>query len=177
MRNLTCALFLWIIELYMNSFIIFILRLTGFSWSGSGSWGVLRQIQELVSRFCVAVFQLTGKCDVSISLIMQRSSEEFTVWVGMSWWACIIKRVCKEHSVNMQICVLSSSYLHCEWATEQHLVKDKRIHQKIKRFKIKQAQKAHFFADVRTPLFLITWTNRYCVMIFCGFLRVKCHIM
>uniref|UniRef100_A0A9J7X2Q7 Chromodomain helicase DNA binding protein 9 n=1 Tax=Cyprinus carpio carpio TaxID=630221 RepID=A0A9J7X2Q7_CYPCA len=39
------------------------------------------------------------------------------------------------------------SYLHCEWATEQHLEKDKRIQQKIKRFKIKQAQKAHFFAD------------------------------
>uniref|UniRef100_A0A8B9L5L2 Chromodomain helicase DNA binding protein 9 n=1 Tax=Astyanax mexicanus TaxID=7994 RepID=A0A8B9L5L2_ASTMX len=41
------------------------------------------------------------------------------------------------------------SYLHCEWATEQHLEKDKRIQQKIKRFKIKQAQRAHFFADVR----------------------------
>lgn len=42
-----------------------------------------------------------------------------------------------------------SSYLHCEWATEQHLEKDKRIQQKIKRFKIKQAQRALFFADVR----------------------------
>ncbi|XP_049327358.1 chromodomain-helicase-DNA-binding protein 9 isoform X4 [Astyanax mexicanus] len=40
------------------------------------------------------------------------------------------------------------SYLHCEWATEQHLEKDKRIQQKIKRFKIKQAQRAHFFADM-----------------------------
>uniref|UniRef100_A0A8C7CA96 Chromodomain helicase DNA binding protein 9 n=1 Tax=Oncorhynchus kisutch TaxID=8019 RepID=A0A8C7CA96_ONCKI len=41
------------------------------------------------------------------------------------------------------------SYLHCEWAVEQQLEKDKRIQQKIKRFKIKQAQRAHFFADVR----------------------------
>uniref|UniRef100_A0A7N8Y2F8 Chromodomain helicase DNA binding protein 9 n=1 Tax=Mastacembelus armatus TaxID=205130 RepID=A0A7N8Y2F8_9TELE len=39
------------------------------------------------------------------------------------------------------------SYLHCEWATEQQLEKDKRIQQKIKRFKIKQAQRALFFAD------------------------------
>lgn len=62
----------------------FILRLTGLSWSGSGSRGVLRQIQELVSRFCVAVFQLAVKYDVFILLIMQRSSEQFTVRVGMS---------------------------------------------------------------------------------------------
>lgn len=41
-----------------------------------------------------------------------------------------------------------SSYLHCEWATEQQLLKDKRIQQKIKRFKLRQAQRAHFFADV-----------------------------
>uniref|UniRef100_A0A8B9CWZ7 Chromodomain helicase DNA binding protein 9 n=1 Tax=Anser brachyrhynchus TaxID=132585 RepID=A0A8B9CWZ7_9AVES len=40
------------------------------------------------------------------------------------------------------------SYLHCEWATEQQLLKDKRIQQKIKRFKLRQAQRAHFFADV-----------------------------
>ncbi|KAI4881108.1 hypothetical protein NFI96_020418 [Prochilodus magdalenae] len=45
------------------------------------------------------------------------------------------------------------SYLHCEWATEQQLEKDKRIQQKIKRFKIKQAQRAHFFADMEEDLF------------------------
>lgn len=47
------------------------------------------------------------------------------------------------------VCVCVSSYLHCEWATEQQLEKDKRIQQKIKRFKMKQAQRALFFADVR----------------------------
>ncbi|MEE6513208.1 hypothetical protein FKM82_020742 [Ascaphus truei] len=45
------------------------------------------------------------------------------------------------------------SYLHCEWATEQQLLKDKRIQQKIKRFKIKQAQRAHFFADIEEEMF------------------------
>lgn len=45
--------------------------------------------------------------------------------------------------------ITSSSYLHCEWATEQQLLKDKRIQQKIKRFKLRQAQRAHFLADVR----------------------------
>uniref|UniRef100_A0A4W6E9L7 Chromodomain helicase DNA binding protein 9 n=1 Tax=Lates calcarifer TaxID=8187 RepID=A0A4W6E9L7_LATCA len=39
------------------------------------------------------------------------------------------------------------SYLHCEWATEQQLEKDKRIQQKIKRFKMKQAQRALFFME------------------------------
>lgn len=50
-------------------------------------------------------------------------------------------------SFNFILCF--SSYLHCEWATEQQLEKDKRIQQKIKRFKMKQAQRALLFADVR----------------------------
>uniref|UniRef100_A0A3B4BBX4 Uncharacterized protein n=1 Tax=Periophthalmus magnuspinnatus TaxID=409849 RepID=A0A3B4BBX4_9GOBI len=45
------------------------------------------------------------------------------------------------------------SYLHCEWATEQQLEKDKRIQQKIKRFKMKQAQRALFFADMEEEPF------------------------
>uniref|UniRef100_A0A8C7HKQ3 Chromodomain helicase DNA binding protein 9 n=1 Tax=Oncorhynchus kisutch TaxID=8019 RepID=A0A8C7HKQ3_ONCKI len=56
------------------------------------------------------------------------------------------------------------SYLHCEWAVEQQLEKDKRIQQKIKRFKIKQAQRAHFFADVRpfhtcVVYYLVKWCS------------------
>uniref|UniRef100_A0A670JD89 Chromodomain helicase DNA binding protein 9 n=1 Tax=Podarcis muralis TaxID=64176 RepID=A0A670JD89_PODMU len=43
------------------------------------------------------------------------------------------------------------SYLHCEWATEQQLLKDKRIQQKIKRFKLRQAQRAHFFEEPFNP--------------------------
>ncbi|XP_051944693.1 chromodomain-helicase-DNA-binding protein 8 isoform X1 [Hippocampus zosterae] len=39
------------------------------------------------------------------------------------------------------------SYLHCEWATLGQLEKDKRIHQKIKRFKTKHAQMRHFFHE------------------------------
>ena len=58
---------------------------------------------------------------------------------------CLSVRVC----VCVSVFVGVSSYLHCEWATEQQLVKDKRIQQKIKRFKMKQAQRALFFADVR----------------------------
>ncbi|XP_026229672.1 chromodomain-helicase-DNA-binding protein 8 isoform X3 [Anabas testudineus] len=43
------------------------------------------------------------------------------------------------------------SYLHCEWATLEQLEKDKRIHQKIKRFKTKHAQMRHIFQEEEEP--------------------------
>lgn len=60
-----------------------------------------------------------------------------------------LKNSCPGCSMSFILCVCVSSYLHCEWATEQQLEKDKRIQQKIKRFKMKQAQRALLFADVR----------------------------
>lgn len=41
-----------------------------------------------------------------------------------------------------------SSYLHCRWADLVELEKDKRIHQKVKRFKAKQ-QLNSFITEVR----------------------------
>ncbi|XP_035391960.1 chromodomain-helicase-DNA-binding protein 8 isoform X1 [Electrophorus electricus] len=43
------------------------------------------------------------------------------------------------------------SYLHCEWATLEQLERDKRIHQKLKRFKTKQAQMRHIFQEDEEP--------------------------
>ncbi|XP_065509085.1 chromodomain-helicase-DNA-binding protein 8 isoform X1 [Caloenas nicobarica] len=43
------------------------------------------------------------------------------------------------------------SYLHCEWATIAQLEKDKRIHQKLKRFKTKMTQMRHFFHEDEEP--------------------------
>ncbi|XP_028667855.1 chromodomain-helicase-DNA-binding protein 6 isoform X2 [Erpetoichthys calabaricus] len=45
------------------------------------------------------------------------------------------------------------SYLHCKWATLQELEKDPRIHQKIKRFRNKQAQMKHIFTEPDEDLF------------------------
>lgn len=56
-----------------------------------------------------------------------------------------------------------SSYLHCEWATISQLEKDKRIHQKLKRFKTKMAQMRHFFHEViknRYCLSFISWKHK-----------------
>ena len=41
-----------------------------------------------------------------------------------------------------------SSYLHCEWSTLEQLERDKRIHQKLKRFKIKYTQMRNLFQEV-----------------------------
>uniref|UniRef100_A0A4W6DQ68 Chromodomain helicase DNA binding protein 6 n=1 Tax=Lates calcarifer TaxID=8187 RepID=A0A4W6DQ68_LATCA len=46
-----------------------------------------------------------------------------------------------------------SSYLHCKWATLEELEKDPRIHQKIKRFRTKQAQMKHLFTEPDDDLF------------------------
>ncbi|KAM9500245.1 chromodomain-helicase-DNA-binding protein 8 isoform 1-T1 [Clarias gariepinus] len=43
------------------------------------------------------------------------------------------------------------SYLHCEWATLEQLERDKRIHQKLKRFKAKQSQMRTFFQEDEEP--------------------------
>ncbi|XP_029435998.1 chromodomain-helicase-DNA-binding protein 8 isoform X2 [Rhinatrema bivittatum] len=43
------------------------------------------------------------------------------------------------------------SYLHCEWATIEQLERDKRIHQKLKRFKAKMAQMRHFLPEDEEP--------------------------
>ncbi|XP_045079926.1 chromodomain-helicase-DNA-binding protein 6-like isoform X7 [Coregonus clupeaformis] len=45
------------------------------------------------------------------------------------------------------------SYLHCKWATLEELEKDPRIHQKIKRFRTKQAQIKHIFVEPNEDLF------------------------
>uniref|UniRef100_A0A087Y061 DNA helicase n=1 Tax=Poecilia formosa TaxID=48698 RepID=A0A087Y061_POEFO len=46
-----------------------------------------------------------------------------------------------------------SSYLHCKWATLEELEKDPRIHQKIKRFRTKQAQMKHLFTEPDDDIF------------------------
>lgn len=52
--------------------------------------------------------------------------------------------------MNCRPCVSCfSSYLHCRWADLEELEKDKRIHQKVKRFKAKQQQLNNFITEVR----------------------------
>uniref|UniRef100_A0AAR2K1X6 DNA helicase n=1 Tax=Pygocentrus nattereri TaxID=42514 RepID=A0AAR2K1X6_PYGNA len=90
----------------------------------------------------------------AVQLFVENPSEEDAAVVDKIMASRIVK-----NEVTPYLCCLvyvkwtRVSYLHCEWATEQQLVKDKRIQQKIKRFKIKQAQRAHFFADMEEDPF------------------------
>ncbi|XP_028986512.1 chromodomain-helicase-DNA-binding protein 8 isoform X3 [Betta splendens] len=64
------------------------------------------------------------------------------------------KEVSPGHYVNNEeffVKYKNYSYLHCEWATMDQLEKDKRIHQKIKRFKTKHAQMRHIFQEDEEP--------------------------
>ncbi|XP_028931704.1 chromodomain-helicase-DNA-binding protein 9 isoform X3 [Ornithorhynchus anatinus] len=92
-----------------------------------------------------------------LQLFVENPSEEDAAIVDKILSSRIVK---KEISTGMMIEAeeffvkyKNYSYLHCEWATEQQLLKDKRIQQKIKRFKLRQAQRAHFFADVEEEPF------------------------
>uniref|UniRef100_A0A671LEZ5 Chromodomain-helicase-DNA-binding protein 8 n=1 Tax=Sinocyclocheilus anshuiensis TaxID=1608454 RepID=A0A671LEZ5_9TELE len=60
--------------------------------------------------------------------------------------------------LRMFIYDVSSSYMHCEWASLEQLERDKRIHQKLKRFKTKQAQMRNIFQEVRPYKFEIRQT-------------------
>uniref|UniRef100_A0A669R5M9 Chromodomain helicase DNA binding protein 7 n=1 Tax=Phasianus colchicus TaxID=9054 RepID=A0A669R5M9_PHACC len=52
----------------------------------------------------------------------------------------------------MQLLIIVLSYLHCQWASVEELDKDKRIQQKIKRFKAKQGQNK-FLSEIDDELF------------------------
>uniref|UniRef100_A0A8C9Y9N6 Chromodomain helicase DNA binding protein 6 n=1 Tax=Sander lucioperca TaxID=283035 RepID=A0A8C9Y9N6_SANLU len=74
--------------------------------------------------------------------------------------ANIIEKILSVKTVKKELCrffccfvFFFSSYLHCKWATLEELEKDPRIHQKIKRFRTKQAQMKHLFTEPDEDLF------------------------
>lgn len=85
---------------------------------------------------------------------------EIMVWLVLIFFInfylfIVFKRTnCKQYELqnksSVDFCVMCyfSSYLHCKWATLEELEKDPRIHQKIKRFRTKQAQMKHLFTEV-----------------------------
>uniref|UniRef100_A0AAX7UZB3 DNA helicase n=1 Tax=Astatotilapia calliptera TaxID=8154 RepID=A0AAX7UZB3_ASTCA len=71
-------------------------------------------------------------------------------------WQAEVTVLTRAERLSSWLCFLSchfSSYLHCKWATLEELEKDPRIHQKIKRFRTKQAQMKHLFAEPDEDLF------------------------
>uniref|UniRef100_A0A674MUQ3 Chromodomain helicase DNA binding protein 6 n=1 Tax=Takifugu rubripes TaxID=31033 RepID=A0A674MUQ3_TAKRU len=63
------------------------------------------------------------------------------------------KEVNRNTDLEFYVKYRNFSYLHCKWATLKELEKDPRIHQKIKRFRTKQAQMKHLFTEPDEDLF------------------------
>ncbi|KAL0966321.1 hypothetical protein UPYG_G00293860 [Umbra pygmaea] len=64
------------------------------------------------------------------------------------------KEVSPGHYINSEeffVKYKNYSYMHCEWATLDQLERDKRIHQKLKRFKTKHAQMRHLLQEEEEP--------------------------
>uniref|UniRef100_A0A452IKB3 Chromodomain-helicase-DNA-binding protein 7 n=1 Tax=Gopherus agassizii TaxID=38772 RepID=A0A452IKB3_9SAUR len=67
----------------------------------------------------------------------------------------VVEKIMSSRSVKKQkffFLLSSSSYLHCQWASVEQLDKDKRIQQKVKRFKAKQGQNK-FLSEIDDELF------------------------
>uniref|UniRef100_A0A8D2MPP3 DNA helicase n=1 Tax=Zonotrichia albicollis TaxID=44394 RepID=A0A8D2MPP3_ZONAL len=82
-----------------------------------------------------------------LQLFVENPSEEDAAIVDKILSSRVIKKEVSDYTEEFFVKYKNYSYLHCEWATEQQLLKDKRIQQKIKRFKVRKAQRAHFFME------------------------------
>lgn len=91
----------------------------------------------------------------SMQFFVENPSEEDAAIVDKILSMRVVK---KEHSTGgyfdaeeFFVKYKNYSYLHCEWATIEQLERDKRIHQKLKRFKTKMAQMRHFMTEDEEP--------------------------
>uniref|UniRef100_A0A4W5RJS6 Chromodomain helicase DNA binding protein 8 n=1 Tax=Hucho hucho TaxID=62062 RepID=A0A4W5RJS6_9TELE len=89
---------------------------------------------------------------------MDEPEEDFFVVSGRAnqVWAVLLtkKEVSPGHYINAEeffVKYKNYSYMHCEWATLEQLERDKRIHQKLKRFKIKHAQMRLLLQEEEEP--------------------------
>uniref|UniRef100_A0A670ZHB9 Uncharacterized protein n=1 Tax=Pseudonaja textilis TaxID=8673 RepID=A0A670ZHB9_PSETE len=91
-----------------------------------------------------------GETLPSMQFFVENPSEEDAAIVDKVLSMRVVKKE-HLHYPSLSFSPQLSSYLHCEWATIAQLEKDKRIHQKLKRFKTKMAQMRHFFHEDEEP--------------------------
>ncbi|KAM4551021.1 chromodomain-helicase-DNA-binding protein 8 isoform 2-T2 [Odontesthes bonariensis] len=95
--------------------------------------------------------ELDGDGQPSMQFFVENPSEEDAAIVDKVLSLRITKKeVSQGQYTNVEeffVKYKNYSYLHCEWASLEQLEKDKRIHQKIKRFKTKHAQMRHLFQE------------------------------
>lgn len=96
---------------------------------------------------------LANNSDQSIYLVLTKYNKQ-KLWLNNSQKVMFF---IKSNMIGLVSCHFSS-YLHCKWATLKELEKDPRIHQKIKRFRTKQAQTKHLFTEVFSTTL---WVHQY----------------
>ncbi|KAM4605422.1 chromodomain-helicase-DNA-binding protein 8 isoform 2-T4 [Polymixia lowei] len=99
--------------------------------------------------------ELDGDGQPSMQFFVENPSEEDAAIVDKVLSMRITKKdVSQGQYVNVEeffVKYKNYSYLHCEWASLEQLERDKRIHQKIKRFKTKHAHMRNIFQEEEEP--------------------------
>ncbi|TSK82125.1 Chromodomain-helicase-DNA-binding protein 8 [Bagarius yarrelli] len=108
------------------------------------------------SQYLGTAFQeLDGDALPSMQFFVENPSEEDAAVVDKVLSMRLIKKeVSPGHYATVEeffVKYKNYSYLHCEWATLEQLERDKRIHQKLKRFKAKQSQMRTFLQEDEEP--------------------------
>ncbi|XP_072297120.1 chromodomain-helicase-DNA-binding protein 8 isoform X3 [Eucyclogobius newberryi] len=95
--------------------------------------------------------ELDGDGLPSMQFFVENPSEEDAAIIDKILSVRLAKKeVCPGQYTNVEeffVKYKNYSYLHCEWASMAQLEKDKRITQKIKRFRTKHAQMRHIFQE------------------------------
>uniref|UniRef100_A0A8C8ETX0 Chromodomain-helicase-DNA-binding protein 8 n=1 Tax=Oncorhynchus tshawytscha TaxID=74940 RepID=A0A8C8ETX0_ONCTS len=99
--------------------------------------------------------QLDGDGLSSMQFFVENPNEEDAAIVDKVLSMRLTKKeVSPGHYINAEeffVKYKNYSYMHCEWATLEQLERDKRIHQKLKRFKIKHAQMRLLLQEEEEP--------------------------
>uniref|UniRef100_A0A8C7K685 Chromodomain-helicase-DNA-binding protein 8 n=1 Tax=Oncorhynchus kisutch TaxID=8019 RepID=A0A8C7K685_ONCKI len=99
--------------------------------------------------------QLDGDSLSSMQFFVENPNEEDAAIVDKVLSMRLTKKeVSPGHYINAEeffVKYKNYSYMHCEWATLEQLERDKRIHQKLKRFKAKHAQMRHLLQEEEEP--------------------------
>ncbi|XP_055722406.1 chromodomain-helicase-DNA-binding protein 8-like isoform X2 [Salvelinus fontinalis] len=99
--------------------------------------------------------QLDGDSLSSMQFFVENPNEEDAAIVDKVLSVRLTKKeVSPGHYINAEeffVKYKNYSYMHCEWATLEQLERDKRIHQKLKRFKAKHAQMRLLLQEEEEP--------------------------
>uniref|UniRef100_A0A8C4I5P1 Chromodomain helicase DNA binding protein 8 n=1 Tax=Dicentrarchus labrax TaxID=13489 RepID=A0A8C4I5P1_DICLA len=108
-----------------------------------------------VTTTAAAELELDGDGQPSMQFFVENPSEEDAAIVDKVLSMRLTKKeVTQGQYTNVEeffVKYKNYSYLHCEWASLEQLEKDKRIHQKLKRFKTKHAQMRLLFQEEEEP--------------------------